>query len=68
MQSLGWTEACCSRQSDGAVDPDVAGCDPLIEVVMEGIAASDSRTSAMRIKIFTASRWYLCGKTGKWRQ
>ena len=33
MQSLGWTEARRSRQSDGAVDPDVAGCDPLwIEV------------------------------------
>ena len=33
MQSIGWPEARRSRQSDGAVDPDVAGCDPFwIEV------------------------------------
>jgi len=33
MKSLGWKDARRSRQSDGAVDPDVAGCDPLwIEV------------------------------------
>ena len=41
MQSIGWMEARRARQSDGAVDPDVAGCDPLwIEVKRrKGIAA-----------------------------
>lgn len=33
LQKLGWPQARRARQSDGAVDPDVAGCDPLwIEV------------------------------------
>lgn len=29
MRDLGWPDARRARQSDGAVDPDVAGCPPL---------------------------------------
>ena len=67
MQSLDWTEARRSRQSD----------EPWTRtwraVTRFGLRSSggrasppaDSWTSAMRIqkKIPTASRWYLCGKT-----
>jgi len=41
LQKLGWPKARRARQSDGAVDPDVAGCDPLwIEVKRRKLIAA----------------------------
>ena len=41
LKELGWPEARRARQSDGAIDPDVAGCDPLwIEVKRRKLIAA----------------------------